>query len=230
MIREGAFSRRLMVGCEQRSRQLSGGRLTASLNSGSPRNASQSSASSYPQLARTLPLSRWGRQDLVQVCGTTRTVHRVLTDIRNQRGAHADVRWTQDQPQPVRSFYAFYASWFVVEVGLHLVQQAALAAKSSTFRRAVFDTDARIDLPIDYPLPVGHMTLSFEKGEAIEFGQADSRTLLYTPPGGPGTTCYSANLWFIRAPGEETAAEQAGIAGLQQLSVERIQEFEHRRD
>ena len=38
-----------MVGCEQRSRPLSGARPTASLNSGSPRSASQSSASSYPQ-------------------------------------------------------------------------------------------------------------------------------------------------------------------------------------
>ena len=48
-LREGAFSSRLMVGCEHRSRPLSGARPTASLNSGSPRRASQSSASSYPQ-------------------------------------------------------------------------------------------------------------------------------------------------------------------------------------
>ena len=47
--REGAFSRRLMVGWEQRSRPLSGARPTASLKRGSPRRASQSSASSYPQ-------------------------------------------------------------------------------------------------------------------------------------------------------------------------------------
>ena len=45
-IREGAFSSRLMVGWEQRSRPLSGARPTASLNSGSARRASQSSASS----------------------------------------------------------------------------------------------------------------------------------------------------------------------------------------
>ena len=48
-LREGAFSRRLMVGWEQRSRPLSGARPTASLKRGSPRRASQSSASSYPQ-------------------------------------------------------------------------------------------------------------------------------------------------------------------------------------
>ena len=45
-IREGAFSSRLMVGWEQRSRPLSGARPTASLNSGSSRSTSQSSASS----------------------------------------------------------------------------------------------------------------------------------------------------------------------------------------
>ena len=48
-LRDGAFSSRLMVGWEHRSRPLSCVRSTASLNSGSPRNASQSSASSYPQ-------------------------------------------------------------------------------------------------------------------------------------------------------------------------------------
>ena len=45
-MREGAFSRRLMVGCEQRSRPLSGAWPEASLNRGSVRSASQSSASS----------------------------------------------------------------------------------------------------------------------------------------------------------------------------------------
>ena len=43
--REGAFSSRLMVGCEHSARPLSGARPTASLNSGSVRRASQSSAS-----------------------------------------------------------------------------------------------------------------------------------------------------------------------------------------
>ena len=46
---DGAFSSLLMVGCEHRSRPLSGARPTASLNSGSARRSSQSSASSYPQ-------------------------------------------------------------------------------------------------------------------------------------------------------------------------------------
>ena len=46
-MREGAFSRRLMVGCEQSARPLSGAWPTASLNRGSARSASQSSASSH---------------------------------------------------------------------------------------------------------------------------------------------------------------------------------------
>ena len=48
-MREGAFSSRLMVGCEHSARPLSGARPTAGLNRGSVRRASQSSASSYPQ-------------------------------------------------------------------------------------------------------------------------------------------------------------------------------------
>ena len=47
--REGAFSSRLMVGCEHSARPLSGDWPTASLNKGSVRRVSQSSASSYPQ-------------------------------------------------------------------------------------------------------------------------------------------------------------------------------------
>lgn len=45
-MRDGMFSNRLMVGWEHRSRPLSGARPTASLNNGSERRLSQSSASS----------------------------------------------------------------------------------------------------------------------------------------------------------------------------------------
>ncbi len=45
-MRDGMFSNRLMVGCEHNSGPLSGARPTASLNSGSKRKVSQSSASS----------------------------------------------------------------------------------------------------------------------------------------------------------------------------------------
>ena len=44
--RDGAFSSRLMVGCEHSGRPLTGACPTASLNRGSVRSASQSSASS----------------------------------------------------------------------------------------------------------------------------------------------------------------------------------------
>ncbi len=43
-LRDGAFSSRLMLGCERRSRPLTGAQPTASLNNGSARSASQSSA------------------------------------------------------------------------------------------------------------------------------------------------------------------------------------------
>ena len=45
-VRDGAFSRRLMLGCEQRSRPLPGARPTASLTSGPECRSSQPSASS----------------------------------------------------------------------------------------------------------------------------------------------------------------------------------------
>ena len=46
-MRDGAFSRRLMVGCEQSAPPLSGAFPDASLNRGSARSMSQSSASSH---------------------------------------------------------------------------------------------------------------------------------------------------------------------------------------
>ena len=46
-MRDGAFSRRLMVGCEQSAPPLSGAFPDASLNRGSARSVSQSSASSH---------------------------------------------------------------------------------------------------------------------------------------------------------------------------------------
>ena len=63
-LREGAFSSRLMVGWEHRSRPLSGALPEASLNTGSVRSASQSSASSYPQAManmrkRSMAESEW---------------------------------------------------------------------------------------------------------------------------------------------------------------------------
>ena len=53
-IREGAFSSRDMVGCEHKGAPVSGSRPTASLNIGSSRKLSQSSASSYPDAIRNI--------------------------------------------------------------------------------------------------------------------------------------------------------------------------------
>ena len=177
----------------------------------------------------SLPLSRWGRQNLVQVCRTTQTIHRVLSDVRNQRGAHADVGWTQDLPQPVREFYALYASLFVVEVGLHLVQQGALAARHKTFRRAIFGTDAEPPLQVDNPLPRDgvHVTIEREGGFDLRF--ADARTLFHVPHQGAGTTSYSTTLWFIRAPGDTTEGEEAGVAELMRIAGDALWQHEQRR-
>ena len=179
----------------------------------------------------SLTLSRWGKQNLVQVCGTTQTIHRVLADVRNQRGAHAEVGWMQNLPQPVREFYAFYASWFVVEVGLYLVRQAALAAGSKTFRRAVFGTDAEVPLPTGDPLPRGGLHLSIEREGGFELKFADARTLFHVPHQGAGTTSYSTDLWFIRAPGDTTEGEKAGVAELVRIagdSLRRHEQHPHR--
>ncbi|MCY4558673.1 MAG: hypothetical protein OXF79_20315 [Chloroflexi bacterium] len=162
----------------------------------------------------SLPLSRWGRQNLVQVCGTTQTIHRVLSDVRNQRGAHADVGWTRDLPQPVREFYALYASLFVVEVGLFLVKQAVLANGNKAFRTAIFGSDAAPPLRADNPLPRDGVHVSLEREGGFDLRFTDALTLSHIPHQGAGTTSYSTTLWFIRAPGETTERERAGVATL----------------
>ena len=181
---------------------------------------------SRPWSDSSLPFSRWGRQELVQVCGTTQTIHRVLSDVRNQRGAHAEVGWTQNLPQPVRQFYALYASWFVVELGLYLVRQAALAAESRTFRRTVFGTDGEIPLPTDDPLPRGGLHLSIEREGGFDLKFADAQTLFHVPHQGAGTTSYSTSLWFIRAPGDTTEGEKVGVAELVRIAGESLRQHE----
>lgn len=169
-----------------------------------------------------LPLSRWGRQDLVQISSTTQTIHRVLSDVRNQRGAHAEVGWTENLPQPVRAFYAFYASWFVVEVGSYLIRQAALAAESETFRRAVFGTVAEVPLPTGEPFPREGLQLSVERDGGFDLRFADAQTLFHVPHLGPGTTSYSTSLWFVRAPGNTTPDEEAGVAELLRIADDEL--------
>ncbi len=176
--------------------------------------ASDRLVSRRPWSDASLPLSRWGRQKLVQVCRTTQTIQEVLSGVRNQRGAHADADWTQNLPQPVRQFYDFYASWFVVEVGWYLVRHASLAAGSNTFRKAVFGTDAEVPLPTGDPLPRDGMHLSIEREGGFDLHFADAHTLFHVPHQGAGTTSYSTALWFIRAPGDTTEGEKAGMAEL----------------
>ena len=178
----------------------------------------------------SLPLSRWGRQNLVQVCRTTHTIHQVLSGVRNKRGAHADTDWTQNLPQPVRDFYAFYANWFVVEVGLYMMRQAALAAESKTFRRAVFGTDAEVPLPTGDLFPCDGLHLSIEREGGFNLCFADAQTLLHAPHEGPGTTCYSTDLWFIRAPGEATQAEKVAVVELRRTAMEKLWQHEQRQN
>ena len=177
----------------------------------------------------SLSLSHWGRQKLVQVCRTTQTIHEVVSGVRNQRGAHADDGWTQNFPQPVRDCYALYASWFVVEVGLYLIRQAAIAAESKTFRRAVFGTDAEVPLPTGDPLPRGGLQLSIEREEGFELKFADAQTLFHVPHQGAGTTSYSTSLWFIRAPGDTTEGEKTGVAELMRVASDALWQDEQRR-
>ena len=184
--------------------------------------ASDRFVSRRPWSDSSLPLSRWARQNLLQVCKTTQTIHEVLSGVRNQRGAHVDMGWTQNLPQPVRTFYAFYASWFVVEVGRYLVQQAALAAADSTFRRAVFDTDAEVPLPHGDPLPRDAVRFSIEHDEGFDLCFADAQTLFHVPHQGAGTTSYSTTLWFIRAPGNTTETERAGVAELMRIADDEL--------
>ena len=96
-LREGAFSRRLMVGWEQRSRPLSGARPTASLKRGSPRRASQSSASSYPQAIREHAEAKHRRQ---RVDHPLRVAP--LPDTTRQRLGQAEPAFGPAQQDPAR--------------------------------------------------------------------------------------------------------------------------------
>ena len=176
----------------------------------------------------SLPHSRWGRQNLVQVCGTTQNIHQVLSDVRNQRGAHAEVGWTQNFPQPVREFYALYASLFVLEVGLYLVRQAALAAENTTFRKTVFGTDAQLSLPTEDPLPADGAHVSIEREGGFDLRFTDAQTLFHIPHQGAGTTSYSTALWFIRASGDTTEGEKAGMAELVRIAGDVLWQHEQR--
>ena len=183
-----------------------------------------------PWSGSSVSVSRWGRQKLVQVCRTTHTIHDVLSGVRNKRGAHADEDWMQNLPQPIREFYAFYANWFVVEVGWHLVRQAALAAESKTFRTAVFGTTEEVALPTDNPLPRAGLRLSIEREGGFDLKFADAHPLLHVPDRGARTTSYSAALWFVRAPGAITEREKGGLAELQRIAGNSLRQHKPRSD
>ncbi len=175
-----------------------------------------------------LSLAKWGRQELVQANATTMTVREVVSRMRNKRGAHVDIDWTNNMPQPARTFFEFYASVFVVLAGWYLVQEAARAAKSKTFRQLVFDTAGNMDQELRLPtLPCftwrtkpkevlpDRPTWSWEFGEAMR--------LFHIPDRGSGTVSYCAYLWFIRAAGiEMTERDKARLKALKQIAMDWI--------
>ena len=170
-----------------------------------------------PWSDNSLPLGQWLQQPLVEVCLSTQKIRDVLSAVRNKRGAHVDLLWPQNIPWPVRDFYTVYASLFVVEVGFLLVRQAALVTENEAFRKAVFGENAKPELLIDNEFLCGNIFISIERsGPDLQFD--DAQTLFHIPHQGPGTTSYSASLWFIRAAGNKTDIEMAGIAKLIQDS------------
>jgi len=111
---------------------------------------------------------------------------------------------------------------------LYLVRQAALGAENKTFRRAVFGTDDELPLPTGDPLPRGGLHVSIEREEGCDLHFADAQTLFHVPHQGAGTTSYSTALWFIRAAGNTTKGEKAGMADLLRIAGDALWQHKHR--
>lgn len=151
-----------------------------------------------------LPLSQWRNQDLVQMNRIRQTIHEVISDVRNQRGAHADRNWTMDFPQPLRQFYWLYANLFIVQVGCYLVDEAAKAIRNDEFRCMVFP-NIRPRKALQYSMPLRDK-LTIEKvrlgsGSGFSFKYDEAVAITHTPHQGPGTMSTSTDLWFMQAAG-----------------------------
>ena len=179
-----------------------------------------------------LRLTEWRKQELVQMNRIRQTIHDVISDVRNQRGAHADKNWTMGFPQPLRNFYWLYANLFVVQVACYLVDEATRAICDDEFRTTVFP-GSRPNEALQYALPrrnaltIPKIVLSQKRGISIatehiqgdsvvippepgkgtgsgfSFDYSEAVAVRRTPHQGPGTMAKSTDLWFMQASGRD---------------------------
>ena len=174
-----------------------------------------------------LRLAPWMKQSLVELSRTTQTIHDVVSDVRNQRGAHTDKNWTMRLPQPLRQFYWVYANLFMVQVGHYLVQEAFRAIRDDEFASAAFPRSHNLTRLLQYSLPrrsvltidrirpgnfSGKIASEMIQGNSIDIpvsggGGApfelifsEGIVIRHISDNGPGTIYESTHLWDIRAP------------------------------
>ena len=171
-----------------------------------------------------LRLRDWLKQDLVQVNRTTKTIKDVISEIRNQRGAHPDPKWTKDLPQPLRDFYQLYTSLFIVQLGYMLTNEARCAAANEEFNTHVFPRHGNPGEALSCP-PISALArltmerLTLGSGNEWELDLEKGVVIKHAPHQGIGTVSDTTYLWFMRAPGPDTDAEKNALIEIFQSSL-----------
>lgn len=158
-----------------------------------------------------LSIDDWLKQELVELSnGDLQTISEIVGDIRNKRGSHTDATWIADFPQPLRQFYTQYADFFMVQVGMLLLDTAIASLDDDDFRQCIFpgidDPGRELRYP---PMPGGkittpHTKLGDDPGTRFSFELDKARTLWSIPDRGAGTTGMNVVLLAMGAPGWAT--------------------------
>ncbi|MDE0173659.1 MAG: hypothetical protein OXI80_20105 [Caldilineaceae bacterium] len=145
-----------------------------------------------------------------------RTIHQVIREIGDKRGAHSDEEWTKQLPQFLRQFYQFYTGLFVDDVA-HLLLSEALTAMEhdSGFAERVFLRHADPKRELAIPLPYYHGRASIPRPDKgfLEWNYAECPPWGITRQtiSGPASMMKGTAIWFIRAPGDFSASDQHDI-------------------
>ena len=158
--------------------------------------------------APRLNIDHWLKQELMELSnGECQTIGDVVRDIRNKRGSHTDPTWISDFPQPLRQFYTVYADFFMVQVGMLLLDETIASIDDDHFRQCIFPSIDHPDRELRYPpMPGGtitapHTRLGSDPETSFSFSFDQAKTLWGIPHRGAGTTAISVSLLALGAPG-----------------------------
>ena len=101
---------------------------------------------------------------------------------------------------------------------MYLIRQAALLPRARRSEGRCSVRTPKVPLPTGTPLPREGLRLSVEPEDEFALCFADAQNFVSCPYQGAGTTSYSTKLWFVRAPGDTTEGEEAGMAELLRIA------------